>query len=109
LLRKADLSFYHGLLKSLPSLGFRLDRHPARSLEIYQTSERVTEGKERMIDWLESASELYGQVIQTINNHLAGIANYFISRTTSGTMEGINNKIKLLKQGYGFPTSKTFS
>ncbi len=77
--------------------------------EIYQTSESVTEGKERMIDWLESASELYGKVIQTINNHLTGICNYFISQTTSGTMEGINNKIKLIKrQGYGFTNFRNF-
>lgn len=32
----------------------------------------------------------------------AGICNYFISGTTSGVMEGINNKIKLIMRlGYG--------
>lgn len=32
-----------------------------------------------------------------------GICNYFYERVTSGMMEGINNKIKLLKrQAYGF-------
>jgi len=77
--------------------------------EIYETSESVTEGKERMMDWLEEAAELYGQVIQTISNHLIGICNYFMNRTTSGTMEGINNKIKLIKrQGYGFTNFKNF-
>ncbi len=45
--------------------------------EIYETSESVTEGKERMMDWLEEAAELYGQVIQTISNHLIGICNCF--------------------------------
>ncbi|HEY9302316.1 MAG TPA: transposase, partial [Phormidium sp.] len=35
--------------------------------------------------------------------HLVPICNYFVSRTTSGVMEGINNKIKLiLRQSYGF-------
>jgi len=34
---------------------------------------------------------------------------YFMNRTTSGTMEGINNKIKLIKrQGYGFTNFKNF-
>jgi transposase len=33
---------------------------------------------------------------------LSGICNYFISGTTSGVMEGINNKIKLIMRlGYG--------
>ncbi len=77
--------------------------------EIYETSESVTEGKERIMNWLEEAAELYGQVIQTISNHLTGICNYFMKRTTSGTMEGINNKIKLIKrQGYGFTNFKNF-
>jgi hypothetical protein len=34
---------------------------------------------------------------------LDSICNYFISRTTSGVMEGINNRLKLIKrQAYGF-------
>ncbi|WP_148288166.1 transposase, partial [Prochlorothrix hollandica] len=41
--------------------------------------------------------------------HLEGICNYFISRTTSGTMEGINNRIKLIKrQAYGFLNFENF-
>ncbi|WP_148288218.1 transposase, partial [Prochlorothrix hollandica] len=39
----------------------------------------------------------------TIKNHFDGICNYFYNRTTSGKMEGINNKIKVIKrQAYGF-------
>jgi transposase len=38
-----------------------------------------------------------------------GICNYFMSRTTSGVMEGINNKAKLiLRQGYGFSDFEHF-
>jgi transposase len=44
----------------------------------------------------------YGKTAQTIREHLSGICNYFISGTTSGVMEGINNKIKLIMRlGYG--------
>lgn len=33
----------------------------------------------------------------------AGVIGYFERRTTSGTVEGINNKLKLIKRlGYGF-------
>ncbi|MCL1463190.1 transposase [Argonema galeatum A003/A1] len=38
--------------------------------------------------------KLYPKVARTIRSHLPEICNYFISRTTSGVMEGINNKIK---------------
>jgi transposase len=34
---------------------------------------------------------------------LDSICNYFLSRTTNGAMEGINNRLKLIKrQAYGF-------
>lgn len=35
--------------------------------------------------------------------NLREICNYFIKKTTSGVMEGLNNKIKLIiRQSYGF-------
>lgn len=38
-----------------------------------------------------------------IENHLIEISHYFVSKTTSGVMEGINNRIKLIiRQSYGF-------
>ncbi|WP_144053956.1 transposase, partial [Baaleninema simplex] len=41
--------------------------------------------------------------VKTIRNHLNTICNYFLSRTTNGVMEGINNRLKLIKrQAYGF-------
>ncbi|MEG4231419.1 transposase, partial [Microcoleus sp. Pol11C3] len=59
--------------------------------------------------WLQKAPKIYGKVIQTISDHLPTICNYFISHSTSGTMEGINNKIKLIKrQGYGFTNFENF-
>jgi len=30
-----------------------------------------------------------------LRNHIDGICNYFLNRTTSGVMEGINNRLKL--------------
>ncbi|XWK90794.1 MAG: transposase [Phormidium sp.] len=55
-----------------------------------------------MSKWLVHAQIFYPQAARTIREHLREICNYFISRTTSGVMEGINNKIKLiLPLGYG--------
>lgn len=77
--------------------------------EIYQTSTTIKEGKIRLEEWLLKAQSIYCDVITTIHNHLDGICNYFINRTTSGTMEGINNRIKLIKrQAYGFTNFDNF-
>ena len=77
--------------------------------EIYQTSTTVEEGKIRMEEWLVKAQSIYCDAITTIRNHFQGICNYFINRTTSGTMEGINNRIKLIKrQAYGFTNFDNF-
>ena len=77
--------------------------------EIYETSTTVEEGKLRLEEWLRKAQSVYCDAITTIRNHLDGICNYFINRTTSGAMEGINNRIKLIKrQAYGFVNFDNF-
>lgn len=77
--------------------------------EIFETCKTVKSGQERLLDWLGRARSVYGNVLTIIRNHLQGICNYFLSRTTSGVMEGINNRIKLIKrQGYGFVNFDNF-
>jgi transposase len=76
---------------------------------IYEETETVEEGKDKFTAWLKKADCIYGQVINTIQNHLETICNYFLNRTSSGVMEGINNKIKQIKrQGYGFTNFDNF-
>lgn len=70
--------------------------------DIYEKCETVESGLPRMSQWLAYAQVFYGKAARTIRSHLAEICNYFINRTTSGVMEGINNKIKLIMRlGYG--------
>lgn len=77
--------------------------------EIYETEMTVSEGEVKMKEWLNRAKTIYGKVIQTIRTHLEGICQYFANRVTSGMMEGINNRIKLIKrQGYGFTNIGNF-
>jgi transposase len=77
--------------------------------EIYEKSTTVEEGKIWLKEWLNKAQLVYCDAITTIRNHLDGICNYFINRTTSGVMEGINNRIKLIKrQAYGFVNFDNF-
>ena len=76
---------------------------------IYEQSLTVEEGKHQIKEWLHKAQAVYCEVITTIRNHLEGISNYFRNRTTSGAMEGINNRIKLIKrQAYGFVNFDNF-
>lgn len=71
--------------------------------DIYESSTTVKMGLRRLKKWLISAHIVLGEAAKAINNHLQGICNYFVSQTTSGVMEGINTKIKLIiRQSYGF-------
>lgn len=70
--------------------------------EIYETRQTIESGMKRLQKWLGQAQVFYGKTAQTIREHKQGICNYFMSRTTSGVMEGINNKIKLIMRlSYG--------
>lgn len=73
--------------------------------DIYETSTTVKMGLTRLKKWLVYARCIFGQTAETLSRHMLEICNYFINRTTSGAMEGINNKIKLIiRQSYGFNT-----
>ena len=77
--------------------------------EIYETYYTVDEGMSEIEKWLIKSQKLYQEATQTIRNHLQGICNYFTSRATSGVMEGINNRIQLIKrQAYGFVNFDNF-
>lgn len=77
--------------------------------DIYEQQSTVQEGKQAIEQWLLKARKVYGEVISTIRTHLDGICNYFRNRTTNGAMEGINNRIKLIKrQAYGFVNFNNF-
>jgi transposase len=77
--------------------------------EIYESKLTVEEGKTKIELWIDKARKVYGKAITTISNHIEGICNYFLNRTTSGVMEGINNKSKLIKRrAYGFVNFSNF-
>ncbi|NEO82597.1 ISL3 family transposase [Moorena sp. SIO4G3] len=77
--------------------------------EIYETHQTLKAGAKKLRKWLRTAQLFFVESTQTIWNHFEGICNYFKHRTTSGAMEGINNRIKLIKrQGYGFSNFENF-
>jgi transposase len=71
--------------------------------EIYETSTTVKTAYKRFKQWLTYARYFFSQTPRTIEKYLQEICHYFVNHTTSGVMEGLNNKIKLiLRQSYGF-------
>ncbi len=59
--------------------------------------------------WLNSAAQYFPSSQQTIKRWLDEIVAYFDNRTTSGVVEGINNKLKLIKRSaYGFRNFDNF-
>ena len=60
------------------------------------------EAKEKIADWISNveASDLkcFDTFIKTLSKHTNEISHYFISRNSSGFVEGFNNKVKVLKR-----------
>lgn len=60
-------------------------------------------------DWLNKAAKYFPKTQKTIRRWLDEILAYFDHRTTQGIVEGINNKIKLIKRSaYGFKNFDNF-
>ncbi len=59
--------------------------------EIYETNLTVKKGQAKIKEWLNHAQVFFRASASTIENHFESICNYFLNRTTSGVMEGINN------------------
>ncbi|BAG05045.1 ISL3-like element ISMae36 family transposase [Microcystis aeruginosa] len=77
--------------------------------KIYETSKNPTEGLLSISEWLAKSSSVFTKSCQTIRNWFGEIISYFERRTTNGVVEGINNKLKLIKRrGYGFRNFRNF-
>ena len=62
-----------------------------------------------LLDWMADAQSLYKGAVGTMTRWFGEIVQYFEHRTTSGVVEGINNKLKLIKRsGYGFKNFERF-
>jgi transposase len=71
--------------------------------DIFDNSQDLVTGMLQLMDWLKKASPYYKKSTQTIKRWFGEIVGYFEKRTTNGVVEGINNKLKLIKRsGFGF-------
>jgi transposase len=77
---------------------------------IFETAKDWSEGTFRLLDWLAEAETNFEQSVGTIKRWLSEITGYFDHRTTSGAVEGINHRLKLIKRlGYGFRNFGNFA
>lgn len=76
---------------------------------LFESNKDVETGMLELIDWLKKAEPYYQKSVQTIKRWFGEIIGYFERRTTSGVVEGINNKLKLIKRsGFGFKNFRNF-
>lgn len=77
--------------------------------EIFETAVGFGAGILQTIDWLIKAEKYYPKSVATIKRWLKEIVGYFDYKTNSGIVEGINNKLKLIKRsGFGFRNFDNF-
>jgi transposase len=76
---------------------------------IFEKIENVGDGICEILDWLPEAAPVFPKSAQTIKRWFGEIVGYFEQGTTNSTVEGINNKLKLIKRaGYGFRNTDNF-
>ena len=77
--------------------------------DIFETSKDWSEGLLDLADWLKDVSKYFPKSFGTIRRWIGEIIAYFDERTTQGVVEGINNKLKLIKRrAYGFRNFDNF-
>lgn len=96
------------VLKSFPRLA---EKHALKEefKLIFDKTYDCYSGASKIADWLEKARSHYPKFIGTLKRWFAEIVGYFENRTTNGIVEGINNKLKVIKRaGYGFKNYENF-
>jgi transposase len=73
----------------------------------------IKTAREELLNWMKEAkaTELKPLIhfCKTIENHFDFVINYFVYGRTSGAIEGINNKIKVMKRmAYGYKDQQYF-
>jgi len=77
--------------------------------KIFESSENWAGGTLRLLDWMVDSSVFFKQSCGTIKRWFDEVTSYFELRITNGVVEGINNKLKLIKRlGYGFSNFDNF-
>lgn len=69
---------------------------------IFDSDISKSEAQIKINDWMDKAIKsgltCFNNFLSTLDTRMCEIVNYFISRQTSGFVEGLNNKIKVIKR-----------
>jgi transposase len=77
--------------------------------EIFESTKSWGDSVIKLLDWMHDSLLCFPKSIGTMVRWFGEIVGYFDGRTTSGVVEGINNKLKLIKRlGYGFRNFSNF-
>ena len=94
--------------KELPKLG-EMHQQKEKFREVFEQSNDWLEGILNLGEWLADSKELFPDAGKTVKRWISEIIAYFDERTTQGVVEGINNKLKLIKRrAFGFRNFKNF-
>lgn len=79
---------------------------------IFEMPLNQVEGKERLLKWSQKVQRrgvtCFNSFLTSLERHITLIANYFTYRASSGFVEGLNNKIKVIKRRcYGIRKAET--
>ena len=78
-------------------------------IKTFENRDSEVIGLLNLADWLRDATSKFPKSCGTIIRWLGEIIPYFKNRTTQGIVEGINNKLKLIKRkGFGFKNFDNF-
>lgn len=94
--------------KVVPELGKMYDLKESIR-EIFASRINRDEALDKFWDWAENAYKYFPKSCRTISRWIEEILAYFDQRTTQGVVEGINQKIKLIKKrAYGLSNFDNF-
>ena len=107
-LNKAEQEKLKEVEKVAPDLT-RMHALKEKIRDIFERSKNWSEGLLEIADWLKDVSKYFPKSFGTIKRWIGEIITYFDEGTTQGIVEGINNKLKLIKRrGFGFRNFDNF-
>ena len=109
---KADKKILAPLFKLSPAIksAYRLARELTH---IYNTHHRKAKAQRKINQWIKKINDgdvsCLNTFAKTLEKYSEHVSNYFTKRNTSGWVEGINNKVKVIKRRcYGLTNLKHF-
>ncbi|CAD5963435.1 Transposase [Planktothrix tepida] len=107
-LNETEKSKLSVLKEVMPELMDMYDRKE-KFRDIFESQITGDEAFWQLVEWTESSYKDFPKSCQTIKRWIAEILAYFDNRTTQGAVEGINQKIKLIKRrAYGLNNFANF-